>query len=102
MLIAYVDESYQGDLYCIGAAIAEQSVWDTVEDGLEKLRRLNNDLHRTTLDGHLARDLNVLARTARAGQSHLYLWIDVDPIMLGRITSCRWPAAPVSNVRKRR
>jgi len=50
MLIAYVDESYEGDLYCIGAAIAEQDVWETVEDGLEKLRRLNNDLHGTPLD----------------------------------------------------
>jgi hypothetical protein len=32
---------------------------------------------------HLVRDLKVLARTAQADQSHLYLWIDVDPIALG-------------------
>ncbi|WP_460755197.1 DUF3800 domain-containing protein [Myceligenerans cantabricum] len=50
MLIAHVDESYEGDLYCIGAAVAEQRVWETVEDGFEKLRQLNNDLHGTPLD----------------------------------------------------
>lgn len=50
MLIAYLDESYEKDLYCIGAAIAEQSAWETVEDEFEKLRALNNEIHETPLD----------------------------------------------------
>ena len=47
MLIAYVDESYTRDRYFMGAAIAEQEVWEAVDERLEEMRRLNHTLHGT-------------------------------------------------------
>lgn len=49
MLIAYLDESYDQDQYFIGAAVADMSAWEQVEDGFAKLRALNNGLHGTSL-----------------------------------------------------
>lgn len=50
MLIAYVDESYTRDRYYMGAAIAEQEIWDLVDERLDDIRRVNHQLHQTPVN----------------------------------------------------
>ncbi len=50
MLIAYIDESYNKDHYYIAAAVAPQSAWDRVDEGLSRIRETTSQLHGTPPD----------------------------------------------------